>query len=136
MSGAYFASMTRSRRIFAAVFAVLAIVFAQLAVAAHACEFPGQAKAEVVAPGHECCNEEAGDGGNSGPSGVCVQHCHYGEASFDGAQPPVAIVDAAGPILRIDGPGPLESASGASGAALAPIAAAPPATILFGVLRI
>ena len=128
--------MTRSRRIFAAVFAVLAIVFAQLAVAAHACEFPGQAKAEVVAPGHECCQEEAGDDGNTVPTGVCVQHCQYGEASFDGAQPPAAIVDASGPVLRVDSPDPLDAASGAAGAAVAPPAAAPPATILFGVLRI
>ncbi|NJD86746.1 MAG: hypothetical protein FIB05_01860 [Betaproteobacteria bacterium] len=128
--------MTRRRRIFAALFAVLAIVFAQLSVAAHACDVVAPAKAQAVVPGHECCNEEVGDDGNSVPSGVCVLHCHYGEASFDGAQPPTAIVDASGPVLRVDSPDPLDAASDPAGAALAPPAAAPPATIFFGVLRI
>lgn len=128
--------MTRRHRILAALFAVLAIVFAQITVAAHACEVVSPAKAAVVAPGHECCNEDVGDDGDSMPSGACVLHCHYGEASFDAGQPLAAIADASGPALRVDSPDPLLTAAEAAGCSAVPLAAAPPATILFGVLRI
>ncbi len=128
--------MTRRHRIAAALFALLAIVFAQLAVAAHVCDFPGQPKAVTLAAGHECCNEDMGTDGNPAPTGLCVQHCHYGEASFDGGQPLAALVDSSGAILRVDGADPHLAAGTAAGASLAPAAAGPPATILFGVLRI
>jgi len=128
--------MTRRRRILAALFAVLAIVFAQITVAAHACDVVSPAKAAVVAPGHECCNEDIGDDGNSVPSGACVLHCHYGEASFDAGQPLAAIAETSGPALRVDSPDSLLVAAEAAGGVMVPSAAAPPASILFGVLRI
>ncbi len=128
--------MTRRHRVFAALFAVLAIVFAQITVAAHACEVVSPAKAAVVAPGHECCNEDVGDDGNSVPSGACVLHCHYGEASFDAGQPLAAIAENSGPVMRVDSPDFRPVAAEAASGAMVPSAAAPPASILFGVRRI
>lgn len=135
-SGAYFATMTRRHRIVAALFAALALVFAQLAVAAHACEWNGAAKAVQAAPEHECCNEDADGDGGSVRDGLCVEHCNYGDASFDGGQFPAGIADAPGLDLRVTYPEPAPASDGPLARRFASPATSPPATILFGVLRI
>jgi hypothetical protein len=134
-SGAYFAPMSRRHRIAAAFFALFAIVFAQLAVSAHACTVQGQPEAAVSVPGHECCYEEA-DEGSSPADGLCFEHCQYGDASLDGAQATPGIALAPGPAWRVEGD-PSGGSPGDAGTALAiPPPASPSAAILFGVLRI
>lgn len=127
--------MCRSRRILAALFAAFALVFAQLAVSAHACDFASHAMATDVAPGHECCNEDDA-GSQSAGSNLCVEHCLYGHASFDGGQPAPGLVDATGPALRVDAGDAATVADGRPAWLLVSPAASPPAAILFGVLRI
>ena len=127
--------MCRSRRILAALFAAFALIFAQFAVSAHACDFASRAMAADVAPGHECCNEDAA-GTNSAGSNLCVEHCQYGQASFDGGQPSPGLVDATGPSLRVDAGDAVTAADGRPAWLLVSPAASPPAAILFGVLRI
>ena len=127
--------MSRSRRIVAALLAVFALIFAQLAVSAHACDFAARQAAAETAPGHECCNEDDA-GTNSAGGNLCVEHCQYGQASFDGGQPAPGLVDATGPALRVDAGDSMPAASGRPAWLLVSPAASPPAAILFGVLRI
>lgn len=127
--------MSRRHRIAAAFFALFAIVFAQLAVSAHACTAQGQPEAAASVAGHECCYEEA-DEGSSPADGLCFEHCQYGDTSLDGTQGTPGVALAPGPVWRVDGD-PLAGPSGEVGTALARLpAASPPAAILFGVLRI
>jgi hypothetical protein len=127
--------MNRSQRIVAALLAAFALVFAQLAVSAHACDFAGQTKAAEMAPNHECCNDD-GSGTNANRDNLCVEHCQYGQASFDGGQPAPGFVDATGPALRVDAGDSAPAAVRRPAWLLVPPAASPPAAILFGVLRI
>jgi hypothetical protein len=127
--------MNRRIRFVAALLAVFAIVFAQLAVSAHACDFVAQQQAKDVAPGHECCNDDD-PGSNSAGGNVCVEHCQYGKASFEGGPPAPDLVDATGPALRVEIGDLAHSAGRRSAWLLVSPAASPPAAILFGVLRI
>jgi len=128
--------MSRRHRIVATLLAAFTLVFAQLAVSAHACELVVQSMATQAAPGHECCAEDVGDGTNPAGGNVCVEHCQHVQASFDNGQPAPGIVETAGPALRVDAGDPALSADGRPAWLLVPPAASPPAAILFGVLRI
>jgi hypothetical protein len=128
--------MSRRHRIVAALFAAFALVFAQLAVSAHACEFFGQSTAAQAAPAHDCCAEDAGDGTNPAGGNVCAEHCQHAQASFDNGQPAPGLVETAGPALRVDAGEAALSADRRPAWLLVPPAASPPAAILFGVLRI
>jgi hypothetical protein len=128
--------MNRRHRIVAALLAALALVFAQLAVSAHACEWNGKAEAVQAAPEHECCNEDADGDGSSARDGLCVEHCNYGDASFDGGQFPAGIADAPSLGLCVTYAEPAPATDGPLARRLASPAASPHATILFGVLRI
>lgn len=127
--------MTRRPRPLAALLAVFALVFAQLAVSAHACE-PRESKApgEVTAH-HEACHEMAPEDQAPATDNVCFEHCQYGDASVDNSPPAPAAVDSAGPVLRLAQVAPA-SAGLRPAWRLAPAAAPPPPAILFGVLRI
>jgi hypothetical protein len=127
--------MNRRQRIVAALLAVLALVFSQLAVSAHACEFAPRPQVAETAPGHECCNEDD-SGANSAGSNVCVEHCQFGQASFDGGQPAPGLADVTGPALRVDAGESTATDDRRPAWLLVPLAAPPPAAILFGVLRI
>lgn len=128
--------MIRSRRPFAALLAIVALVFAQMAVSAHACGLGGDPAGEVVAAHHVQCGgmgdvDEAPANGN-----VCAEHCNYGHASVDSSPPLPAAIGVAGPSLRIDLLAAASSADTRPAWRSAPAAAPPPPAILFGVLRI
>jgi len=128
--------MTRTRRPFAALLAVVAIVYAQMSVSAHACTVSGELAQDEVAAHHVQCGgmgeaDEAPVNAN-----VCAEHCQYGHASFDNTPPAPSAIDTAGPSLRIDLPAPASSADSRPAWRFAPAAAPPPPAILFGVLRI
>jgi hypothetical protein len=98
--------MTRRRRTVAAWFTAFALVFAQLAVSAHAC-----ALADRAAMSHAAAAHPEGCPDMNKSADVCSQHCEYGNASVDAAKPLPAIDTAAGPLVavlsapRVSGPG-------------------------------
>jgi hypothetical protein len=127
--------MTRRPRPLAALLAVFALLFAQLAVSAHACE-PRESpvRGEVTAD-QEACHEMAPADQAPATDNVCFEHCQYGDASVDNSPPAPAAVDSSGPVLRLAQVVPA-AASLRPAWRLAPAAAPPPPAILFGVLRI
>lgn len=128
--------MSRRHRLVASLLAAFALVFAQLAVSAHACLVASPMLVADAASAHGCCNEEREAGGRSAVDNLCVEHCNYGAASVDGGQPAPATVALSGSPLRVDS---LERALAADHRPawfIAAPAAPPPAAILFGVLRI
>ncbi len=128
--------MTRRPRPLASLLAVFALVFAQLAVSAHACEpRESPARGEVIAH-HEACHEMAPEDREPASGNVCFEHCQYGQASFDNTPTAPAAIDMAGPSLRIDLLAPASSADSRPDWRFAPATAPPPPAILFGVLRI
>ncbi len=128
--------MIRSRRPFAALLAIVAIVFAQMSVSAHACTAPGEPAGDEVAAPHTQCGGMGEADEASVNVNVCAGHCQYGHATFDNTPPTPAAIDTAGPSLRIDLPAPASSADSRPAWRFAPAAAPPPPAILFGVLRI
>lgn len=128
--------MNRRHRLVASLLAVLALVFSQLAVSAHACVLAGQPLLAAAASAHDCCAEDGSADGNPAGDNVCVEHCHYGEASFDGGQSVPAMVGQVGSILRVDSPARAFAASIRPAWLLTTPATPPPVAILFGVLRI
>ena len=127
--------MTRRPRVLAALLAAFALVFAQLAVSAHACELrESPARGEVTAH-NEGCHEMAPAEEAPATDNVCFEHCQYGDASVDNSPPAPPAVDSAGPVLRLAQVAPA-SAGLRPAWRLAPAAAPPPPAILFGVLRI
>jgi len=130
--------MVRRQRFFASVFAALAIVFAQLAVAAHWCDMaraaaPAEA-AEVIAHQASCHEAAAPDTDTNG--NLCQAHCQYGSASVDTGSPVPPAVDVAGPVLFLLVPASEPASVLRRAERFAPAAAPPPPAILFGVLRI
>lgn len=136
--GAYYFAMVRRQRIVASFLAVFAIVFAQLAVAAHWCDsarasVPAE-PVEVIAHGpncHEAATPQVDTNGN-----LCQAHCQYGATSVDSGSPVPPAVDAAGPVLFLLVPASEPASILRRAERFAPAAAPPPPTILFGVLRI
>jgi hypothetical protein len=128
--------MTRRIRTFAAFFAAFALLFAQLAVSAYACDGHGQAAAPKVMAHHEGCAGAMDPGSPMVNANLCEGHCQYGHASFDNTPPAPAILDTAGPALRLEPAVTAPSADARPAWRYAPIAAPPPPAILFGVLRI
>jgi len=130
--------MVRRQRFFASVLAALAIVFAQLAVAAHWCDTvrastPAEAT-EVIAH-HTDCHEVAVPDTDTNDN-LCQAHCLYGSASVDTGSPVPPAVDFAGPVLFLLVPASEPASSLRRAERFAPVAAPPPPAILFGVLRI
>jgi hypothetical protein len=128
--------MNRRQRVVASLLAMIALLFAQAVISAHACAFPGQRPAVEFAYAHECCNEDGGTAGEAVVDVVCVEHCQYGKATFDGGQPASGIVTSPGAALRVEVPDVAGSAELRHEWFQAVPAPSPPAAILFGVLRI
>ena len=128
--------MTRTRRPFAALLAVVAIVYAQMSVSAHACTVSGELAQDEVAAHHVQCGGTGETDEAPVNANVCAEHCLYGHASFDNTPSAPAAIDTAGPSLRIDLLAPASSADSRPDWRFAPAAAPPPPAILFGVLRI
>ena len=100
--------LSRRLRGIAAVFALLGVLFSQLAIAAYACPLPdGPAAQAMGAPegGMPCCDEAS-----PAPDGaLCSAHCQQGDQSLDKPAPPapgalpsavglrIAVFDAAAP---------------------------------------
>lgn len=76
-------SQRRLLRRLAAVFAVFAMLFSQLALAAYACPLERMAVIAVVADA-ECCTESA-----SASANLCHEHCKDSASALPDAQPPV-----------------------------------------------
>ena len=120
--------MKRRTRFLASLVALFAIAFAQLAIAAHACErMTAQRLAVTQAQDHGCCPD-------SGRTAQCAEHCNYGFASVDSAKPAPAYA-ATGPLLGVVAePAALASTVRLSG--LVPPTAGPPPELRFFALRI
>lgn len=130
--------MVRRQRIVASFLAAFAIVFAQLAVAAHWCEAaraPAPAEPVQVIAHHAGCHEMATPPADANGN-LCQAHCQYGSASVDNTSAVPPAVDVAGPMLFVLVPAPAPAASLRRAERFAPAAAPPPPAILFGVLRI
>jgi hypothetical protein len=129
--------MVRRQRLVASFLAAFAILFAQLAVAAHWCDTaraPGPAEpVEVIAHNTGC--HEAPMPGLDTNGNLCQAHCLYGSVSVDNGSPIPPAVDAVGPVLFLLVPASQPDSS-LRPAERIPPAAAPPPAILFGVLRI
>jgi hypothetical protein len=88
--------MTRRRRSLVAWLAAFALLFAQLAVSAHACAVAGQSATPHSAAAHpEGCPQADTN------LDLCAQHCQYGAASVDIAKPVPAIDAATGPVVAV-----------------------------------
>jgi len=109
-------------------------VFAQLAVAAHACpgleQSPSQATEAQAMPGCDQMDRSA--------SNLCAEHCHFGQQSSDTVPAPVvlapmlALLYAVLPVADAAG----ATAVGAPATDAPPAAPPPPHAILHCVLRI
>ena len=83
--------MRRSSRTLAAWFALVALLFAQLAVAAYAC--PRLPAPEAVASMPDCDEQMNAN--------LCESHCDYGSASLDSTKAKVAPPALTGVSMRI-----------------------------------
>lgn len=124
------------RRSLAAFFTLVALLFSQLAIAAHACSLQERAAAGESSPQHTCCQDDASSGDLPGVNGVCIEHCHGSAARDSGSSPLVAPLVAAGPALRVALVQPALVIDAGPGARSLPGVASPPIPILFGSLRI
>jgi hypothetical protein len=134
----YFRPMIRRQRLVASFLAAFAIVFAQLAVAAHWCEMTSpaaNAKLTQVMAHHDCCPDSSAPAGD--PAGnVCQAHCQYGTTSVDNGSVVPPAVDAVGPALFLPVAVSEPDSSLRRAGRFAPAAAPRPPALLFGVLRI
>jgi hypothetical protein len=73
--------MTRRIRAFAALLALVSVLFTQLAVPAYACPmlFPDPAAVETMAEEAGCCGESI----DAGEKGLCQAHCLQGNQSIE-----------------------------------------------------
>lgn len=83
--------MTRFRRKFGALLALVVLLFTQLAIAAYACPSAGDAEVFVDAPCHGMDRNQAN---------LCKQHCEQGSQSFDRTAPAVVDVPVS-PLIAI-----------------------------------
>ena len=120
--------MTRRARFLASLVALFAIAFAQLAIAAHACErMTAQRLAAATTEDHGCCPD-------SGRTPQCAEHCNFGFASVDSAKP-ASIHAVTGPFLGVVAQPPILAAT-LRLASLVPPASGPPPPLRFFALRI
>ena len=119
--------MKRRTRFLASLVALFAIAFAQLAIAAHACERIAAQRLAAPAQDHGCCPD-------SGRTTQCAEHCNYGFASVDSGKP----FPAEAPAGQFLGLAAEPAAVGATSrlADLVPPTTGPPPTLRFVVLRI
>jgi hypothetical protein len=128
--------MTRALRRLTAWLALLAVVFLQLATAAHACDrLEGRsAPSPVVAEAGAPC-EHMGMPASPTRSGVCQEHCKADSQLVD-PHSPVAVAECAA-VLAVFQELPSDTGAGTSRSALVvPRATAPPVFASSGRLRI
>ena len=127
--------MVRRHRLFASLFAAAALLFTQLAVAVHWCDTMARPEPVQVMAHHEGCPGMAAAVETN--VNLCHAHCQYGNASVDTSPAPAADLAPAGPALFIAPVAlPAIESDAPPSWRLAPAAAPPPPSILFGVLRI
>ncbi|HEX4945009.1 MAG TPA: hypothetical protein VFV55_11690 [Usitatibacteraceae bacterium] len=113
---------------------MIAFVFAQCLVSAHACDARQFGRSGEVVAHIEGCpgaaqDEVAGDN-------LCEQHCQYGHASLDSNPPAPMAMNVSGPVFRVEAVAADCMAVSPPSRRLVPAFASPPPAILFGVLRI
>ena len=113
--------MSRRLRSCAAFLAIVAMLFAPLAMALHACPSAG----DMVAAAHALATDAAA--GAPMDMAACEQHCTQARASFDLAKPPAAVAAPFVAPVRVPALAPLRVAAPAlrSGFAFAPGPAPP-----------
>jgi hypothetical protein len=121
--------MTRLFRRIAALAAIAALAFAQLAVSAYACPpgMPGGGMDMTPAMADECAELPTPN--------LCQGHCEYGASSIQTTSQP-AIVPEPAPLPWRAEPLVSHSPGAASRQWLLPARVEPPPLVLFGVLRI
>jgi hypothetical protein len=97
------AAMNRRVRATAALFAIVAMLFAPVAMALHSCPGAGD-----MAAAADAMASMAPDDGAAMDMSLCVHHCNDGKTSFDLAKPPAPIAAPIVSALRI---APLEPVS-------------------------
>ena len=118
--------MKRRTRFLASLVALFAIAFAQVAIAAHACERMDAQRVAAAGEEHGCCPDK-------GITAQCAEHCRFGFASVDSARPlPVFVVT--GPLLAVLEPVPASTTP--QRCAFESPAPGPPPPLLFIALRI
>lgn len=116
------------RRILAAI-AVVALLFAQLAVSAFACPMDAPAPAAMMAMDGEHCD------GMATPN-LCDRHCDYGDANVNHAAPDLAPDVLALPLPWRAAPSPAPAAFTRVAVSCRVRSHSPPPLALFGALRI
>lgn len=127
--------MSRRRRFFAACLAAFALVFAQVAVSSHACALTSPADMPEAGASHDCCPGAMADD-EGAEANLCVLHCAYGSVSVDNSPGLPAAPESASSGLRVELPDPATPGLNGVDTSRAAVPARPPATLLFGVLRI
>jgi hypothetical protein len=126
----------RTYRRIAALLALCALAFSQLALSAHTCHGTAHVPASPASATEPAAPCEGMQGPMDHEANVCDQHCQYGHANVDKVLSPVAAFDSAAQPLRVAPAAP--SFAGITAATLrrpAP-ASTPPPLLLFGTLRI
>lgn len=118
--------VNRRSRLFAALVAIVGLLFAQMAISAFSCPQMG-GNAAVAESG---CDEAMVVNAN-----LCEQHCEYGQASFESAKSPASPPALAGPFLRVHALVAEQPRGQAIESRHSPAGPAPP-LIRFTVLRI
>lgn len=116
------------RRITAAI-AIVALLFAQLAVSAFACAMDAPAPSATMSMGGAHCD------GMATPN-LCDRHCDYGDANVNHAAPDLAPDVLALPLPWRAAPSPAPAAFTQVALAAPARSHSPPPLELFGVLRI
>lgn len=129
--------MKRRNRALAAICAIVAIVFAQLAVSAHACGTVAQAVTSNAVANHSCCDKANGSDGRLNDVNVCLDHCHndLGFSSEGGHLPNSTLVGNA-PLRGIEVADATDTTGLDISTSLGPLPLATSLAILYGVLRI
>jgi hypothetical protein len=125
--------MNRRIRATAALFAIVAMLFAPLAMALHACP----STMDMVASAQAMAMAAADRDGAPMDMALCEQHCNdAGKVSFDLAKPPAPMALPVVPALRVDALEPVSLRSPAPDSPFAPATGPAPPLIRFTVLRI
>lgn len=129
--------MNRRNRILTAIFAIVAISFAQLAVSAHACGVVTQAIASSAVANHSCCDETHGSDSQVNDANACLDHCHndLGFSSEGEQLPNLALVGNGSPRgIEVSWTADTSDMDVSIGIETLPLATS--LAILYGVLRI
>lgn len=129
--------MNRRNRTLAAIFAVVAILFAHLAVSAHACGTVMQTVASHAAANQSCCDAAHGSDGQVNDLSVCLDHCQRDlRVLSEGEHLPNLAPVGNGWLHGIEVSSVADTADVDVSKGVEPLPQATPLAILYGVLRI